>query len=233
MSVVSFKFNDVLFDVIVDNSDDVKNKSYFFGSKVASALGYKQQDAAVRRHCRKAVNLSRFGKAPTKRGGLEFQPYTAMIPESDVYRLIMRSKVKEAVEFQDFICETVLPTIREHGTFPAPQTISPKPFEQIGYDIGIHNERIKFFEGLRCDCEYKGNFHTVGSHCDCSHKNERQKARRETLAEANILKSGPHCEAGKKGGKKTWQKIKDMELENEKLTSLVNELMKDFLKFDL
>lgn len=34
------------------------------------------------------------------------------IPESDVYRLALRSRSKSAVDFQDWICEEVLPTLR-------------------------------------------------------------------------------------------------------------------------
>ena len=39
------------------------------------------------------------------------------IPEADVYRLVMRSKLPEAEKFQDWVCEEVLPSIRQHGTY--------------------------------------------------------------------------------------------------------------------
>ena len=60
------------------------------------------------------------------------------------------------------------------------------------------------------------------------------------MKEADILKSNPHREAGSRGGRKTWHKIREMEVdnvrlcaENKKLTQLMNELMVGFLKFDL
>ncbi|WP_281258257.1 BRO-N domain-containing protein [Photobacterium lipolyticum] len=44
-----------------------------------------------------------------------------VIPESDVYRLVMRSQLPAAVEFQDWVCEVVLPSIRQNGGYIANQ----------------------------------------------------------------------------------------------------------------
>jgi len=40
---------------------------------------------------------------------------TVIIPESDVYRLLSRSKLKSAEKFEEWIYEEVLPTIRKTG----------------------------------------------------------------------------------------------------------------------
>ena len=39
------------------------------------------------------------------------------IAEKDVYRLIMRSNLPNAEQFQDWVCDEVLPSIRKHGIF--------------------------------------------------------------------------------------------------------------------
>lgn len=39
------------------------------------------------------------------------------IPESDVCRLVIRSKLPHAELFQDWVCEVVLPMIRKTGAF--------------------------------------------------------------------------------------------------------------------
>lgn len=39
------------------------------------------------------------------------------IPESDLYRLVMSSKLPDAVRFQDWVCEEVLPQIRKTGGY--------------------------------------------------------------------------------------------------------------------
>jgi len=36
-------------------------------------------------------------------------PHTKLIPEADIYRLVMRSKLPSAVQFQDWVVEEVLP----------------------------------------------------------------------------------------------------------------------------
>lgn len=43
------------------------------------------------------------------------------VPESDVYRLVMRSTLPTAEDFQDWVCETVLPSIRGNGGYIANQ----------------------------------------------------------------------------------------------------------------
>jgi len=39
------------------------------------------------------------------------------IPESEVYRLVMRSKLPDAEKFQDWVCEEVHPSIRKTGVY--------------------------------------------------------------------------------------------------------------------
>jgi phage antirepressor YoqD-like protein len=39
------------------------------------------------------------------------------IPEGDVYRLIIRSKLPAAVRFESFVCDEILPSIRTHGAY--------------------------------------------------------------------------------------------------------------------
>lgn len=67
------------------------NKTYFAGSDVASALGYAIPHKAVQTHCKGVLKWN----IPTKSGNQD----VLFIPEGDVYRLIMRSKLP-AAEFQ-------------------------------------------------------------------------------------------------------------------------------------
>src|SRR5436190_20145922 len=45
------------------------------------------------------------------------QPHTVFINEPGIYRLIMRSRMKKAIEFQDWIYEIVIPSIRKTGEY--------------------------------------------------------------------------------------------------------------------
>lgn len=78
---------------------------WFVASDVAKALGYERPNDAVNTHCKK-VNKFSYGESP--RGA---QPYN-IIPESDVYRLIMRSNLPNAERFQDWVVEEVPPPSR-------------------------------------------------------------------------------------------------------------------------
>lgn len=47
----------------------------------------------------------------------------SFIPESDLYRLVFRSKLPTAEAFTDWVTGEVLPTIRKHGAYATPVTI--------------------------------------------------------------------------------------------------------------
>src|SRR5699024_8503452 len=61
------------------------------------------------KHCKR---VSRFA-TPSEGGTQEMN----VIPESDVYRLIMRSKLPAAEAFEDWVVEEVLPSIRKAGGY--------------------------------------------------------------------------------------------------------------------
>ena len=85
--------------------DDVP---WFFASDVAKALGYSNPSRSVQDHCKHA-ELFR----TTNTVGLNINPRGELVvPESDVYRLIMRSNLPNAERFQDWVVEEVLPSIR-------------------------------------------------------------------------------------------------------------------------
>ena len=94
------------------------------------ALGYFDTDNAVRNHCKK-VNDFNPGKSPglSNYGQLELNPRGAyFIPESDLYRLIMRSKLPSAERFQDWVVEEVLLSIRKTGSYSVSGGISLPDF---------------------------------------------------------------------------------------------------------
>ena len=87
------------------------NKPMFLANDVAKALGYVKPANAISSHCKGVTILV----TPTE-GGAQPVKY---IPESDVYRLVMRSKLPQAEQFQDWVCDEVLPTIRKTGGYVA------------------------------------------------------------------------------------------------------------------
>jgi len=85
------------------------DKPMFLANDVAKALGYVKPANAISSHCKGVTILV----TPTD-GGAQPVKY---IPESDVYRLVMRSKLPQAEQFQDWVCDEVLPAIRKTGGY--------------------------------------------------------------------------------------------------------------------
>lgn len=93
---------------------DVDGKPYFVGSDVAKALGYVETAKAIRTHCKGVSETD----IPTN-GGIQT---VKIIPEGDVYRLIIRSNLPSAERFETWVFDEVLPSIRKTGSYNLPQT---------------------------------------------------------------------------------------------------------------
>lgn len=78
-------------------------------SDVAKALDYSNPAKAVIDHCKGVTIL----ETPTN-GGIQNIKFGK---ESEVYRLIMKSKTNRAEAFQDWVCGEVLPSIRKTGSY--------------------------------------------------------------------------------------------------------------------
>ena len=100
----------------------IQDEPYFVGKDVASVLGYKNISRDIRRHCKavKEINSSdvegvtEMVFSSCKHGGSR---RLLIIPERDVYRLIMRSKLPAAEKFEEWVVSEVLPSIRKAGLF--------------------------------------------------------------------------------------------------------------------
>ena len=82
-------------------------RALFCGRDIAHALGYARPQNAVSMHCKGALKRG----IPTE-GGTQVHVF---IPEGDVYRLIFRSKLPAAGRFESWVCDEVLPQLREFG----------------------------------------------------------------------------------------------------------------------
>ena len=85
------------------------DKVYFCGKDVAKALGYAIPHKAVKDHCKGVLKRN----IPTTSGVQSM----SFINEGDMYRLIAHSKLPKAAEFERWIFDEVLPTIRKTGGY--------------------------------------------------------------------------------------------------------------------
>ena len=87
---------------------------YFVASDVAKKLGYVNSSKAVNDHCKGVTKRYTL----TKGGNQELN----FIPESDVYRLIVHSKLPTAERFEKWVFDEVLPSIRKTGSYNKPMS---------------------------------------------------------------------------------------------------------------
>lgn len=109
-------------------------KVLFCASDVAKALGYARPNDAVSQHCRATVKHS----TPI-RGKMQDINF---IPEGDVYRLIVRSKLPTAERFERWVFDEVLPGIRKHGEYTAPK-VSQKRLGEVNSAARIIRQTLK------------------------------------------------------------------------------------------
>ena len=91
---------------------------YFVGIDIAKSLGYSNAAKAVSTHCKKAIKSdidvsSQNGNAHKARKSQEM----LVITKSDIYRLIVRSKLESADEFESWIFDEIMPTIEKTGAY--------------------------------------------------------------------------------------------------------------------
>lgn len=89
-------------------------KIWWCATDVCSILGYGNTPEALSKHCKEGCITKRDIPHPqSKNKTIEM----SFINESNLYRLIMRSRMPDAEKFQDWVTEDVLPTISEKGYY--------------------------------------------------------------------------------------------------------------------
>jgi prophage antirepressor-like protein len=107
-NVIPFQFGDSSLRIIL-----IDTLELFVAKDTATLLGYKDTDQAIRQHCKKAKSY------PVNLTGQTRQ--TKLIPEGDVWRLIIKSRLPEAEKIEEWIMEEVLPSIRQTGSYSISQ----------------------------------------------------------------------------------------------------------------
>lgn len=92
----------------------VNDEPFFVANDVAKTLGYTNPSKATNDHCKK-------GFTGWGNDSLGRPQQFKLIPESDVYRLVFRSKLPEAEKFENWVTEEVLPSIRKTGSYQIPK----------------------------------------------------------------------------------------------------------------
>lgn len=94
-------------DILVEDG-----KELFPATECARILGYNQPGGAVRTHCQGCVKRT----VVDARGCKQIANY---IPEGDLWRLIIRSRLPAAQKFEKWLFDEVLPELRRTGGYRA------------------------------------------------------------------------------------------------------------------
>jgi prophage antirepressor-like protein len=105
MTLSPFNFKGADVRVITDEHGE----PWFVAKDVADLLEYSNPHEAVRTHCKGVREIL----IPSAGG----DQMTKVMPERDLYRLVMRSKMPSAEAFEEWVVGEVLPSIRKTGGY--------------------------------------------------------------------------------------------------------------------
>ncbi|EJE08193.1 phage antirepressor [Staphylococcus epidermidis] len=119
----------------------IEGKEWFPAIQVAETLGYSNPHKAVKDHTKeRGVTIrsviDKLGRKQNKK----------FIDEGNLYRLITRSKLPQADEFEEWVFEDVLPSIRKHGLY-ATDNVIEQTIQNPDYIIHVLTEFKKEREG--------------------------------------------------------------------------------------
>ena len=194
-----------------------ENGKYLFsGTDVAAALGYSNPRDAIIRHCRYVVKRDApHPQSPDRKICMTF------IPEGDLYRLIVHSKLPSAERFERWVFDEVLPTIRKHGAYLTKEKLwevatSPEALMKLCSDllaereanISLRKENAQLegkaaFYDLFIDLKHSTNLRTTAKELDVPERRfvrfliERRFVYRtasgNVLPYANVKNAGLFC----------------------------------------
>lgn len=122
---------------------EINGKPYFVASDVAKALGYANPRDAILRHCKGVVKHDGVSNTTNQHGTTTEQIMELnFIPEGDIYRLIVKSKLPSAERFEAWVFDEVLPSIRKHGMY-AEEELLDNPDLLIKVAQALKEEREK------------------------------------------------------------------------------------------
>ncbi len=94
---------------------EVDGVTHFFGIDIARILGYSNESKAINTHCKHVIKKTL--ETSTSQNGRLVKSTVTLINKSDIYRLIIRSKLDSVDEFESWIFDEILPTIERTGAY--------------------------------------------------------------------------------------------------------------------
>ena len=125
-------------------------KYLFCGSDVAKALGYAKPRNAINTHCKGALK-----RGSLTEGGVQ---ELIFVPEGDVYRLIVHSRLPGAERFEKWVFDDVLPQIRMTGEYSVQERL-PKDYLSALKELVVHVENEQRLLAENKELQPKGEYY--------------------------------------------------------------------------
>jgi prophage antirepressor-like protein len=139
MQVEIFKFESSEEQMLNEiRTAEIDGEIWFVASDVTNILGYSNGRDAVSRHCKTKGVVKH--DIPTQSGNQT----ATLINEPNVYRLTVKSKLKSAEKFEEWLFEEVIPSIRKRG-FYGKIDRSQAPNFYLRYKDNLHKIDRNYF----------------------------------------------------------------------------------------
>jgi len=116
---------------------DIDDVVWFKFSNIASILEYKDRNDVLKKHVDKKYR-KHFKNIKTNHVLDKQKPDTVYITESGLYKLLIRSRMKKAEKFQEWLIEEALPKLRKYGKYEVNTKMKKKLKEM--------NDKMKILE---------------------------------------------------------------------------------------
>lgn len=118
---------------------DVEGKEMFIGRDIATMLGYSDAKQAVAKSVSERSKVKLYVKTIENTGKClsdtseirSFNNNLIMISEAGLYQLVLKSTKSEAIEFQEWVCEDVLPSLRKTNSYVDEEHITKEQYESL------------------------------------------------------------------------------------------------------
>ncbi|MCJ0969787.1 BRO family protein [Mammaliicoccus sciuri] len=118
----------------------IEGKQWFPAIKVAEILGYANPRKAIRDHSKeKGVTI----RSVLSNGGTQNKKF---IDEGNLYRLITKSKLPQAEQFEEWVFDDVLPTLRKTGSYQVKPLTTSEQIQLIAQGNTELDERVTAIE---------------------------------------------------------------------------------------
>jgi len=141
MQLVLFKYQEDRDRLRNVRTVEIDGEVWFVASDVTELLGYSNGRDSVIRHCKSKGVVKH--DIPTSSGSQS----VTLINESNVYRLIVKSKLPTAEKFEEWLFDEVIPSIRKTGGYGYSKKAyeSKLPNFTQRYKANIKNVKPRFF----------------------------------------------------------------------------------------